>query len=70
MSSEGDAAGVSLNGTVRVTNPSSTGVAQAPGFVRRTAINRSGKVDELTGGTVCSVDAVTGRKPVHIANPG
>ncbi len=51
MSSGGDAAAVSLNGTVRVTNPRSTGVAQAPGFVRRTAINLSGRVNELTDGT-------------------
>jgi len=43
-----------------VTNPRSTGVALAPGFVRRTVINPSGRVNELTDGTVCSVDAVTG----------
>jgi len=40
------------------------GVAQAPGFARRTAINLLGRVNqglnELTDGTVCSVDAVTG----------
>jgi hypothetical protein len=59
MSSGGDAAAVSLNGTVGVTNPRSTGVVQAPGFVRRAAIDRSGRVNELTGGTVYSVDGVT-----------
>jgi hypothetical protein len=47
MSSGGDAAAVSLNGTVRVTNRRSTGVAQAPGFVRRAANNLSGRVNEL-----------------------
>jgi hypothetical protein len=40
------------------------GVAQAPGFARRTAINLLGRVNrglnELADGTVCSVDAVTG----------
>ncbi len=36
MSSGGAAAMVFLLGTVSVTNPRSTGVAQAPGFVRRT----------------------------------
>jgi hypothetical protein len=47
MSSGGDAAAVSPNGTVRMTNPRSTGVAQAPGFLRRTAINPSGRVNKL-----------------------
>jgi hypothetical protein len=47
MSSWGDAGAVALKGTVRVTNPRSTGVAQALGFVRRTAINLSGRVNEL-----------------------
>jgi hypothetical protein len=47
MSSGRDVAAVSPNGTVRVTNPRSTGVAQAPGFVRRTAINLSRRVNEL-----------------------
>jgi hypothetical protein len=60
MSSWGDAGAVALNGTVRVTNPRSTGVAQATGFVRRTAIKLSGRVNELTDGTVCAVDAATG----------
>jgi hypothetical protein len=60
MSSWGDAGSVALNGTVRVTNPRSTGVAQAPGFVRRTAIKLSGRVNELTDGTICAVDAATG----------
>jgi hypothetical protein len=39
MSSGGDSAAASLNGTVRVTNPRNAGVAQAQGFVRRNAIN-------------------------------
>jgi hypothetical protein len=60
MSSWGDAGAVALKGTVRVTNPRSTGVAQAPGFVRRTAIKLSGRVNELTDGTICAVDAATG----------
>src|SRR6516225_802637 len=60
MSSGGNAAAVSLTGTVRVTNPRSAGVAQAQGFARRTAINQSGRVNELTGGTVRPADAVTG----------
>ena len=47
MSSGGDAAAVSLNGTVRVTNPRNTGSPRAPGFVRRTATNLSGRVNEL-----------------------
>ncbi len=34
-------------------------VAQAPGFTRRTAINLSGGLNELTDGTVCSVDVPT-----------
>ncbi len=34
-------------------------VAQAPGFTRRAAINPSGVLNELTDGTVCSVDAAT-----------
>ncbi len=51
---------MSLKDAVRVINPRSTGVAQAPGFARRTAINRSGRVNGLTGGTVCAVDAATG----------
>jgi hypothetical protein len=61
---------VSLNGTVGETNPRSTGVAQVPGLVRRTAINLSGGVNELADRTVCSVDTVTGRESVHIGNPG
>jgi hypothetical protein len=60
MSSWRDAGAVALNGTVRVTNPRSTEVAQAPGFVRRTAIKLSGRVNELTDGTICAVDAATG----------
>jgi len=46
-------------GRLTVTNPRSTGVALAPGFVRRTVITLSGRVNELTDGMVCSVDAVT-----------
>jgi hypothetical protein len=46
-------------------------VAQAPGFTRRTAINLSGVLNELTDGTVCSVDAATGAEiGSHIGNPG
>jgi hypothetical protein len=59
-----------LSGTVRVTNPRSTGVAPAPGFVRRTAISLSGRVNELTDGTVWAVEPPRGRKSVPIANPG
>jgi hypothetical protein len=33
--------------------------AQVSGFVRRTAIKLSGRVNELTDGTVCAVDAAT-----------
>jgi hypothetical protein len=44
--------------------PEKYGVAQAPSFARRIAINLLGRVDRalngLTDGTVCSVDAVTG----------
>ena len=44
--------------------PEKYGVAQAPGFARKTAINLLGRLNralnELTDGTVCSVDAVTG----------
>jgi hypothetical protein len=60
MSSGGDVAAMSLNGPVGVTHPRSTGAAQAPSFVRRTAINLLGRVNELIDGAVCSVDAVTG----------
>jgi hypothetical protein len=70
MSSGSDAAVVSLNGTVGVTNPRSTGVALAAGFIRRTFINLSGRVNELTDGTVCSGDAAAGRESVHLGNPG
>ncbi len=35
-------------------------VAQAPGFTRRTAINLSGGLNELTDERVCSMDAATG----------
>jgi len=35
-------------------------VAQAPGFTRRTAINLSGVLNQLTDRTVYSVDAATG----------
>jgi hypothetical protein len=35
-------------------------VTQAPGFTRRTAINLSGELNELTDGMVCSVDVATG----------
>ncbi len=59
MSSRSDAAAVSLNGTVGVTNPRGTRITLAPGFVRRTVITLSGRVNELTDGMVCSADAVT-----------
>jgi hypothetical protein len=62
MSSRSGAAVVSLNGTVGVTNPRSTGVALAPGFVRRTVMDchqpvRKGEPADRRD--VCSVDAVT-----------
>ena len=60
MSSWRDAGAVNLKGTVRATNPRSTGVAQAPGFVRRTAIKLSGRVNELPDGTIWAADAATG----------
>jgi hypothetical protein len=60
MSSGGDAAAVSLSGTVRVTNPRSTGVAPAQGFVRSTAISLSGRVNALSDGTGFAVDAASG----------
>jgi hypothetical protein len=47
ISSGGHVAAASLNGAVRVTNARGAGVAQAPGFVRGTAINLSGRVNEL-----------------------
>jgi hypothetical protein len=70
MSSGADAAAVSSEWAGQSDQPRSTGVAQASGFVRRTAIKLSGRVNELTDGTVCAVDAATGRKSVHIGNPG
>ena len=57
-----------------MTNPKTYGIAQAPGFAKRTAINRSGRVNralnELTDGTVCSVDAVTGAETGPYWNSG
>jgi hypothetical protein len=54
--------------------PEQYGVAPAPGFARRTAINLWGRVNralnELTDGTVCSVDAVTGAEIGPYRNPG
>jgi hypothetical protein len=71
MSSGADAAAVSLNGTVRVTN------REAPGSHRPQASSEGlpstcrERVNELTDGTVCAVDAATrGRKSVHIGHPG
>ena len=60
MSSGADAAAVSSEWAGQSDQPRSTGVAQASGFVRRTAIKLSGRVNELTDGTVCAVDAATG----------
>jgi hypothetical protein len=64
MSSGGDAAAVSLHGTVRVTNPRNTGVAQAAGFGQTDGHQPVGKgeraVNWLTDGTVCAGDAATG----------
>lgn len=60
MSSGADAAAVSSEWRGQSDQPRSTGVAQASGFVRRTAIKLSGRVNELTDGTVCAVDAATG----------
>jgi hypothetical protein len=60
MSSGADAAAVSSEWRGQSDQPRSSGVAQASGFVRRTAIKLSGRVNELTDGTVCAVDAATG----------
>ena len=60
MSSGADAAAVSSEWRGQSDQPRSTGVAQASGFVRRTAIKLSGRVNELTDGRVCAVDAATG----------
>ena len=49
---------VSVDDTVGVTYPGSTGHT-SPGFARSTAGNVSGSVNELTDGTVRSVDAAT-----------
>ncbi len=45
-------------------------VAQAPGFTRRTAINLSGGLNELTDGTAARWTPPLERKWVHIGNPG
>jgi len=60
MSSEGDSAAASLKDIGGRDQTRKDRVAQAPGFTRRTPINLSGGLNELTDGTVCSVDVATG----------
>jgi hypothetical protein len=70
MSSGGRLAG-GLSERYRGARPNAEApVAQAQGFTRRTPISLSRGLNELTDGTVCSVDAATGAPSVHIGNPG
>lgn len=46
------------------------GAADGRGIARMTPVNVPDRMNELTDGTVRSVDAATGGKPVQIGNPG
>ena len=54
-----DPAGVSLNATVGVTDPGNGG-GTITRVAEMTAVDVLGRVDELTDGTACAVDAATG----------